>query len=94
MIRRTESPGCCMELVWKQVNLEGVWSNTGVQAGEEGGQDEGKSRDRERGADPSDAAEAEMPAHGERLATCTGQGNGRLRVSGQLEGRRSDTGRL
>lgn len=45
------------------------------------------------GADPGDTVETEMPGHGEKLVTRTGQaqgwqgrGPGRFQVSGQLEG--------
>lgn len=82
-----------MELVWRQVSLEGVGRDTGFQAGEEGGQDEGNSGDSEREADPRDTVETEMPGHGKKLVTRTGQaqgwqgrGQGRFQVSGQLEG--------
>lgn len=69
------------------MSLDGVEGrgDTGVQAGEEGGQGEGSSRGRERGANSRDSMYAELPWKGISHVSWAGegrQGKGGSQVSG------------
>lgn len=76
------------------MSLEGVGSNTGVQAGEGSARDEGNGGDGERGAAPRETVEAvTWPWKG--LAMYTGQGQGwQVRGKGRIPGLWAATGRV